>query len=62
MKLTGDQEVVDTVDGFIDWGEFGEQMMAEDGIVSTEYGMIRRVSNHALEQSADDAWMQSPAM
>ena len=62
LKLTGDQEVVDTVDGFIDWGEFGEQMMAEDGIVSTEYGMIRRVSNHALEQSADDAWMQSPAM
>lgn len=62
LKLTGDREVVDTVDGFIDWGEFGEQMMAEDGIVSTEYGMIRRVSNHALEQSADDAWMQSPAM
>lgn len=62
LKLTGDQEVVDTVDGFIDWGEFGEQMMAEAGIVSTEYGMIRRVSNHALEQSADDALMQSPAM
>ena len=62
LKLTGDQEVVDTVDGFIDWEEFGEQMMSEDGIVSTECGMIRRVNKPVLEQSADNAWMQSPAM
>lgn len=50
LKLTGDQEVVDTVDGFIDWDEFGEQMMQEDGIVQTEYGMIRRVNGSAPEQ------------
>lgn len=62
LKLTGDQEVVDTVDGFIDWEEFGERMMSEDGIVSTECGMIRRVNKPVLEQSADNAWMQSPAM
>ena len=62
LKLTGDQEVVDTVDGFIDWEEFGEQMMSEDGVVSTECGMIRRVNKPVLEQSADNAWMQSPAM
>ena len=59
LKLTGDQEVVDTVDGFIDWGKFGESMMQEDGIVQTEYGMIRRVSDPAPEQAME---MQSPFM
>lgn len=51
LKLTGDQEVVDTVDGFIDWGEFGEHMMQEDGIVLTEYGMIHRVNEPTPEQT-----------
>ena len=60
LKLTGDQEVVDTVEGFLDWGEFGEQMMQEDCIVQTEYGMIRRVDAPALEQSMSDMRMQSP--
>ena len=59
LKLAGDQEVVDTVDGFIDWGEFGEFMMREDGIKLTEYGMIRRVSESAPEQAME---MQSPFM
>ena len=51
LKLTGDQEVVDTVDGFIDWGEFGAPMMQEDGIVLTEYGMIHRVNEPTPEQT-----------
>ena len=53
LKLTGDQEVVDTVDGFIDWDEFGEQMMQEDGIVQTGYGMICRVNGPSTEQTMD---------
>ena len=53
LKLTGDQEVVDTVDGFIDWGEFGEQMMQEDGFVLTGCGMIRRVNERAPEQAVE---------
>ena len=60
LKLTGDQEVVDTVDGFLDWGEFGEHMMEEDGIALTEYGMIRRVNEPAPEQAVGDIRMQSP--
>jgi hypothetical protein len=60
LKLTGDQEVVDTVDGFLDWGEFGEHMMEEDGIALTEYGMIRRVNEPAPEQAMGDIRMQSP--
>ena len=59
LTLTGDQEVVDTVDGFLDWGEFGEHMMQEDGIVLTEYGMIRRIDEPAPEQVME---MQSPFM
>ena len=50
LKLTGDQEVVDTVDGYIDWNEFGEKMMEEDGVVQTGCGMIRRVNGSAPEQ------------
>jgi len=57
LNLTGDQEAVDTVDGFLDWGEFGEHMMQEDGIALTEYGMIRRVNAPAPEQTMG---MQSP--
>ena len=49
LKLTGDQEVVDTVDGFLDWGEFGEHMMEEDGFTLTEYGMIRHINDPAPE-------------
>ena len=60
LKLTDDQEVVDTVDGFIDWGEFGEHMMQEDGIKLTEYGMIRRVNDPAPEQTMGDIQMKSP--
>ena len=42
LDLTDDQEVVDTIDGFINWDEFGKFMMQEDGIVRTEFGAIRR--------------------
>ena len=48
--MTGDQETVDTVDGFIDWEEFGEHMMQEDGIVQTGCGKIRRVGTSVSEE------------
>ena len=60
MALCGDQEVVDTVDGFIDWKEFGSHMMEANGVTQTEYGLIRRVSDPAPEQAMDAQMMQSP--
>ena len=60
QELCGDQEVVDTVDGFIDWKAFGNHMMESEGITQTEYGLIRRVSNPAPEQAMGPQTMQSP--
>ena len=58
LELTGDQEVLDTIDGFIDWGGFGKSMMEADGITLTEYGMIRRVETPTPEQAME--MTQSP--
>ena len=41
LRLCGDQEIVDTIDGFINWQEFGEYMMEQDGFVYAEFGYIR---------------------
>ena len=41
LRLCGDQEVIDTIDGFIDWQEFGLYMMEQDGFVYAEHGFIR---------------------
>ena len=41
LRLCGDQEVVDAIDGFIDWQEFGLYMMDQDGFVYAEHGFIR---------------------
>ena len=41
LRLCGDQEIVDTIDGFIDWQEFGLYMMEQDGFVYAEHGFIR---------------------
>ena len=57
LELCGDQEIIDTVDGFIDWKEFGTHMMEADGITETEYGAIRRAADPAHEMT-----IQSPCM
>ena len=40
-ELCEDQEIVDTVDGFMDWDSFGRHMLEEDGLVFTEHGYVR---------------------
>lgn len=40
-ELCEDQEIVDTLDGFMDWDSFGRHMLEEDGLVFTEHGYIR---------------------
>ena len=52
LDLCGDEEVLDTLDGFIDWQGFGHCMMEQDGVVSTQYGAIRRVEPEQPEQEA----------
>ena len=40
------------LDGFIDWQNFGLCMMEQDGVISTQYGVIRRVEPEQPEQEA----------
>lgn len=43
-RIGADDEVIDTIDGYMDFERFGESMMAEDGVRQTEFGLIRRLS------------------
>lgn len=53
LQLCEDQEIIDTVDGFIDWQDFGEYMMEQDGFVYAEYGYIRKKDSPQPEQSME---------
>ena len=52
LELCGDEEILDMLDGFIDWQNFGLCMMEQDGVISTQYGVIRRVEPEQPEQEA----------
>lgn len=43
-RIGADDEIIDTIDGYMDFERFGEAMMEEDGVRQTEFGMIRRLS------------------
>ena len=53
LELCGDEEILDVLDGFIDWQAFGLYMMEQDGIISTQYGAIRKVEPQQTEQDAE---------
>ncbi len=55
LELCGDEEILDMLDGFLDWQNFGLYMMEQDGVISTQYGAIRKVEP---EQSEQEAGMQ----
>lgn len=45
LRRTGaDDEVIDTIDGYMDFEKLGEDSLEADGVRRTEYGMIRRLS------------------
>ena len=51
--LCADDEIIDTVDGFMDWESFGRHMMEEDGLIPTDHGYLRlpEPEQPILEQS-----------
>ena len=51
-KVLEDDEILDMLDSFIDWQNFGLCMMEQDGVISTQYGAIRRVEPEQPEQEA----------
>ena len=43
-RVGADDEVIDTIDGYMDFAQLGEDAMKEDGVRRTEFGLARRLS------------------
>lgn len=43
-RIGADDELIDSIDGYMDFAALGEDSMSEDGVRRTEYGLIRRMS------------------
>ncbi len=45
LRRTGaDDEVIDTIDGYMDFSRLGEDSIEADGVRRTEFGLVRRLS------------------
>lgn len=44
-RAGADDEVIDTIDGYMDFARLGENSMAEEGVRRTEFGQVRRLSS-----------------
>lgn len=43
-RLGADDEIIDTIDGYMDFERFGLDAMEQDGVRETEFGFVRRIS------------------
>ena len=43
-RAGADNEVIDTIDGYMDFAQLGRDFMEEDGVRRTEFGLVRRLS------------------
>ena len=50
-RIGADDEIIDTIDGYMDFQSFGENSMVEDGVRQTEFGLIRRCSRPFPEEA-----------
>ena len=50
-RIGADDEIIDTIDGYMDFEKFGEDSMAEDGVRRTEYGLVRCRSHPFPEET-----------
>ena len=44
-RIGADGEIIDTIDGYMDFAQLGTDSLAEDGVRRTEFGLVRRLSN-----------------
>lgn len=44
-RIGADEEIINEIDGYMDFEKFGEDSMVEDGVRQTEFGLIRRCSS-----------------
>ena len=50
-RIGADDELIDTIDGYMDFEKLGEDTMMEDGVRRTEFGLIRRCSSPFSEET-----------
>ena len=43
-RAGADDEIIDTIDGYMDFAQLGTGSLAEDGVRRTEFGLVRRLS------------------
>ena len=43
-RIGADDEIIDTIDGYMDFSQLGADSMVEDGVRRTEFGLVRRLS------------------
>lgn len=49
-RIGADDELIDTIDGYMDFEKLGEDTMAEEGVRRTEFGLICRCSSPFAEE------------
>ena len=49
-RISADDEIIDAIENYMDFGRFGEDSMAEDGVRRTEFGLIQHISEPFPEQ------------
>lgn len=52
-RIGADDELLKTIDGYMDFEKLGEDSMVEDGVRQTEFGLIRRCSSPFPEQAQE---------
>lgn len=53
-----DQEMLDTIEGFMDFDALGSTLMDTDGVVQTEFGLVRRISGPSSSPELGEIRMQ----
>ena len=44
-RIGADDEIINTIDGYMDFAQLGSDSLAEDGVRRTEFGLVRRLNN-----------------
>ena len=43
-RIDVDEELINTIDGYMDFAQFGADSIKEDGVRQTDFGLVRRLN------------------
>lgn len=49
-RIGADDEIIDTIDGYMDFAQLGEDSMEQDGVRRTDFGLVHRLSEPFPQQ------------